>query len=138
MWWPKRGPSRPIGSPSQPRTGPSNAERKKPENGIRRTSKRELVQERKKKLAPRFPRARRKDSRLSLPSMSADVSGSSKNGMRNASSFNRSEKSAGGNKMSTAFKSNVSEKSANVKRNTNENGVCEHGTNVSRNGCGAE
>src|SRR5258708_15367655 len=121
---------------SQPRVGSGRAKRRRPKNAIRRTSSRERVEQRNRKLALLPPSARRKSCRPNLPSTGARGSKSSKNGKPNGGFLTRSEKNASGNKKSIEAKSNGSVKSANASRNSNASVVCAHKKNGSKSASG--
>src|SRR5262249_43374517 len=110
--------------------------RRKPKNALRRTSRRERVEQRNRKLASLPPSARRKSCRPNLPSASERGSKSSKNGKPNGGFLTRSEKNASGNKKSIEPKSNGSVKSANASRNSNASVVCVHKKNGSKSASG--
>src|SRR5712675_1553175 len=105
---------------SQPRAGSRRAARRRSNNGITRTSGREPVTQRNRKLALLPLRARRKSTRPKSPSMCKRESGPSCN-----------------RKPSVCFDKH-SEKSANGTRNTNGSAACVPEKNVSKSGCGAE
>src|SRR5207248_1206119 len=81
--------------------------------GGKRTSKPERVEQNPGKLGRLRLNQKRRTNLPSLPSMSKEGSGASKNGKPNAGFGMQSEKSASWNKKSTESKSNGSEKSEN-------------------------
>src|SRR5258707_7699119 len=117
---------------SQPRVGSRRAVRRRPNNGIKRTSGREPVKRRKRKLVPLLTRARRKSSRPNLPNTSERGSKSSKNGKPNGGFLTRCEKSASANKKSCEHKDNRSERSGNWKRNKSVSAVYVPAKNASK------
>src|SRR5258708_15981553 len=123
---------------SRPRVGSRSAVRRRPKNGIKRTSSRERVKQRNRKLALLPLRARRKSTRPNSPSMCKRGSGPSRNRKPSACFDKHNEKSASENKKSTDNESSRSEKSANGSRNTNGSAVCVPEKNVSKSDCGAE
>src|SRR5215469_7522152 len=123
---------------SQPRVGSKRAKRRRPNNGIKRTSGREPVKQRKRKLALLLPRARRKSTRPNRPSMCKRESGPSRNRRPSVCFDKHNEKNASANKKSIESKSTGSEKSANGSRNPNESAVSEPEKSVSKSACDAE
>src|SRR5712672_1757271 len=123
---------------SQPRAGSRRAARRRSNNGITRTSGREPVTQRNRKLALLPLRARRKSTRPKSPSMCKRESGPSCNRKPSVCFDKHNEKNACENKKSTDNESSRSEKSANGTRNTNGSAACVPEKNVSKSGCGAE
>src|SRR5258708_37186449 len=118
------------------RVGSRSAVRRRPKNGSKRTSSRERVKQRNRKLALLPLRARRKSTRPNSPSMCKRGSGPSRNRKPNVCFDKHNEKSASENKKSTDNESSRSEKSANGSRKTNVSDVSVPDKNVSNGGCG--
>src|SRR5258708_12221105 len=114
---------------SQPRVGSGRAKRRRPKNAIRRTSSRERVEQKNRKLALLPPSARRKSCRPNLPSTGARGSKPSKNGKPNGGFLTRIEKNASGNKKNIEPKSNATVKIANSPTHSNPSVLSAHKIN---------
>src|SRR5579872_3702788 len=121
---------------SQPRVGSRRAKKRRPKNAITRTSSRERVEQRNRKLASLPLRARRKSTRPNSPSMCKRESGLSRNRKPSVCFDKHNEKNASENKKSTDNESSRSEKSANASRHSNASVVCVHKKNGSKSASG--